>query len=622
MDKKAIEQLFFSLFTKNNRFTQDSPVYPDVWLEYFRHTTSDTDFRADLILTPHRDSTAPQLLQLLSEGLQKHYQTKKSSGSRDSGAAEPPGWQLASTGESVAAKLNLAELIEVALPLTKWWQQYMWEKDDINLPREDQKWLKEVTGAIVWCSKSTSGKRKTMPSSFADYHEEAFRVTPPKHQPSGKLPYALWSVSKNRPAEICLDKSVAATKADASRRTFDIRGKSIVWAVLDTGIDAQHTAFRKVNPATKEFYTEKMGAKTDPHSNFTRILATYDFTRFRSLMGELADRQARNAQKPPAKSLLKKLIPTTSDQTDTGLSDDIIGETTEGVFQALKKGRMFDWDMVSSLLRIPHNITEYKPPLHDHGTHVAGIIAANPGSGSGKNKLVGMCPEIQLIDIRVLDGQGQGDEFNILAALQFVRWFNNRRGNISIHGINLSLSMIHEVANYACGQTPVCETCNRLSAEGTVVVAAAGNLGQTLFRSKDGVEQEGFRMVNITDPGNADGVITVGATHSNRPHSYGVSYFSSKGPTGDGRIKPDLVAPGEKIESAVLNDRYDRKDGTSMAAPHVSGAAALLLDKHRELIGQTDRVKQILCGTATDLGREKYFQGAGMLDVLRAIQSV
>jgi hypothetical protein len=59
-----------------------------------------------------------------------------------------------------------------------------------------------------------------------------------------------------------------------------------------------------------------------------------------------------------------------------------------------------------------------------------------------------------------------------------------------------------------------------------------------------------------------------------------------------------------------------------MAAPHVSGAAALLIARHRELIGQPIRIKKILCETATDLGRERYFQGAGMLDVLRALQRV
>ena len=131
-----------------------------------------------------------------------------------------------------------------------------------------------------------------------------------------------------------------------------------------------------------------------------------------------------------------------------------------------------------------------------------------------------------------------------------------------------------------------------------------------------------FQSISITDPGNADGVITVGSTHRDFPHTFGVSYFSSRGPTGDGRSKPDIVAPGEKIEAPVPGKNMKRMDGTSMAAPHVSGAAALLIARHRELVGEPQRVKQILCKTATDLGREKYFQGSGMIDVLRALQSV
>jgi subtilisin family serine protease len=101
-----------------------------------------------------------------------------------------------------------------------------------------------------------------------------------------------------------------------------------------------------------------------------------------------------------------------------------------------------------------------------------------------------------------------------------------------------------------------------------------------------------------------------------------VSYFSSRGPTGDGRRKPDLVAPGEKITAPITNRGSKRMDGTSMAAPHVSGAAALLMARNRELIGQPLKIKRVLCDSATDLGRERDFQGAGMLDILRALQSV
>lgn len=153
------------------------------------------------------------------------------------------------------------------------------------------------------------------------------------------------------------------------------------------------------------------------------------------------------------------------------------------------------------------------------------------------------------------------------------------------------------------------------------MVAAAGNLGfvEDMGYSAFG---SGYKSINITDPGNTESVITVGATHRSEPHTYGVSFFTSRGPTGDGRVKPDLVAPGEKIDSTIPANGMERMDGTSMAAPHVSGAAALLIARNMELAGQPARIKEILCKTATDLGREKYFQGCGLVDILRALQSV
>jgi subtilisin family serine protease len=186
----------------------------------------------------------------------------------------------------------------------------------------------------------------------------------------------------------------------------------------------------------------------------------------------------------------------------------------------------------------------------------------------------------------------------------------------------MSLSIPHDVANYACGRTPVCDEAERVVSSGIVVVVAAGNQGFRKYTTEEGQTAEAYNSISITDPGNAELVITVGATHRYRPHMYGVSYFSSRGPTGDGRVKPDLVAPGEKITAPLPDNAYGLRDGTSMAAPHVSGAAALLLARYNELVGRPERIKQILCSTATDLGRERYFQGAGMLDVLRALQSI
>ena len=117
-----------------------------------------------------------------------------------------------------------------------------------------------------------------------------------------------------------------------------------------------------------------------------------------------------------------------------------------------------------------------------------------------------------------------------------------------------------------------------------------------------------------------------------------MSYFSSKGPTGDGRLKPDLVAPGERIISCATGAKravmkgllpdnpevaaYIDDSGTSMAAPHVSGAIAAFLSIRREFIGRPEDVKRIFLESATSLGREKYFQGHGLVDLMRAIQSV
>jgi len=207
------------------------------------------------------------------------------------------------------------------------------------------------------------------------------------------------------------------------------------------------------------------------------------------------------------------------------------------------------------------------------------------------------------------------------AVMDRIRHLNDMTDYMAIHGANLSLSIPHDVRNYACGRTPICLECERLVESGVVVVAAAGNYGYQSFQTTEG-SYDGYAAFTVTDPGNAEGVLTVGSTHRSAPHTFGVSYFSSRGPTGDGRAKPDLVAPGERIRGPVQTQDWGDLDGTSMAAPHVSGAAAMLMARYEELIGQPRRVKEILCKSATDLGRERSFQGHGMLDVLRAFQSI
>jgi len=412
-------------------------------------------------------------------------------------------------------------------------------------------------------------------------------------------------VSQNRRARMALFSSVAATKSDAARRLFEIDGSGITWAVIDSGIDARHPAFRR-------FETSKSGKvrpiplpKKKDWSNLTRISATYDFNIIRHILS-----------KNPGDD------PTVPPHVKAKLTRD--PGRAKSLRKSLESGREIDWSLVMPLVQVRHD-DSYEPPssLLDHGTHVAGILGADWRDEENKDLqdgvMRGICPDINIIDIRVFeDDSGDGGEFNVMAALQLLRYLNSHKEFMVVHGVNLSMSIHHEVANYACGRTPICEECRRCVGEGLIVVAAAGNEGYVTEMNTF----QGYRDVTITDPGNAEEVITVGSTHRDMPHTYGVSYFSSRGPTGDGRVKPDLVAPGEKIDSTVPGEGIFRKDGTSMSAPHVSGAAALLIARHQELIGQPGRVKEILCESATDLGREKYFQGHGMLDVLRALQSL
>jgi serine protease AprX len=304
-----------------------------------------------------------------------------------------------------------------------------------------------------------------------------------------------------------------------------------------------------------------------------------------------------------------------------------------------------------------------------HGTHVAGIIAgglparmprgsdlrvvervfdpANPDTPRVQDRqvsrpevLAGIARETKLVSLKVLDDRGNGQSRNVLRALEYVRKDVNGYGKLlRVHGVNLSLGYEFDPKWFACGQSPICAEVDRQDRSGVVVVVAAGNTGYGSLSALARQTNVGLTMT-INDPGNAALAITVGATHRDMPHTYGVSFFSSKGPTGDGRLKPDLVAPGERITSAAAGHAltsafpnakapapgrtavYVEDSGTSMAAPHVSGAVANFLSIRREFIGRPDEVKKIFLESATSLGRERYLQGHGLVDLMRAIQSI
>jgi serine protease AprX len=616
MQRDTIERLFYGEPEHQRRFTQDFPILPDVWIEYGKNPAG----RVELLLTPHNESDSATLARALRQRLADEPQAAGSAAAR-----------VLYNESVVLAALTFPQLLRAALPLSAWWERAVapahptWTRDALQQfatdlsafvpgarvlstdPRLLQKLIRIAGVVELERGGLNVGDVGVNPAPTPD-EIRAFAAVFDGLPAVGEGAGLLWSVSLNRRASASVWRSRLTVKADAAGRLFDARTTGIRWAVLDTGIDATHPAF-----ARRGQQARAKPAAADGDTIDSRVVKTYDFLRIKALLDPDAEDVALDADGSAA----------------ANLPADALREQREQLRNSLRRGRAIDWDLLEPFLRVPHTRTHYRAPQHDgHGTHVAGILAANwPEAAESTplgEPLVGVCPDIELYDLRVLpdDPADRADEFTVIAALQFVRHLNAHKDLMVVHGVNLSLSVPHDVANYACGRTPVCEECERAVASGVVVVAAAGNRGFNKSVEAEGGAVGDYRYISITDPGNADGVITVGSTHRMMPHNYGVSYFSSRGPTGDGRTKPDLVAPGERIESCALNGYVETMDGTSMAAPHVSGAAALLMSRHRELIGQPRRIKEILCRTATDLGREPRFQGAGIVDVLRAIQSV
>jgi subtilisin family serine protease len=231
----------------------------------------------------------------------------------------------------------------------------------------------------------------------------------------------------------------------------------------------------------------------------------------------------------------------------------------------------------------------------------------------------------------------------VIAALYHIRETVNSGGRtLIIHGANLSLGCRWDPGDYAAGQSPLCREIDLLVGTGVVVVVSAGNSGYTGATSQSS-DSRGV-LASITDPGNAQEAITVGSTHRDSPHRYGVTYTSSKGPTLDGRLKPDLLAPGERITSCatghlrqqmaklVVETNADEADaiaatyiedsGTSMAAAHVSGAIAAFLSVRQEFVGQPRQVKELFTTNATSLGRDRFLEGHGLIDLMRVLSNV
>jgi subtilisin family serine protease len=413
-------------------------------------------------------------------------------------------------------------------------------------------------------------------------------------QSSGR-PSAIFRIWPDYTLEPQIDRSAPTVKADAAWRSYDARGRRVVWAVIDSGIDACHPHFSALElAAERRGEVEPQGLTSQLHRDFSYLV------------------------NPPVVAAAPG-APGTS-PCGQALSDE-----------------------------------------SGHGTHVAGIIAGcspkgfEPQVADSKEtanggyiprarvgSMSGMAPACELVSLKVMRRSAQGTWITsssaVIRALTYLRTeVNVDPGLLRVHGVNMSLGCQWQPDQYAAGQSPLCQAVNQLVASGVVVVVSAGNYGASTSRG-DSANTSAI-LGSITEPGHAEGCIAVGSTHREAPHAFGVTWTSGKGPTLDGRMKPDVVAPGEWIASAATGEvraaagldpppgapipaTYAEQSGTSMAAPHVSGVIAAFLSARPEFIGRPEQVKGLLMQSATDLGRERYAQGAGLVDLMRMLANV
>lgn len=255
---------------------------------------------------------------------------------------------------------------------------------------------------------------------------------------------------------------------------------------------------------------------------------------------------------------------------------------------------------------------------HSHGTHTVGTMV-----GETEDKVYGIAPDAEWIGCRCME-RGYGTPFTYLECFE---WF---LAPTDENGLNPDPDKAPHVINNSWGCPPmegcnatnfdlIDEAINNLRAAGIVVVASAGNEGRS-----------GCGTVN-DPPAMFDGALAVGASDIDDS----LAAFSSRGPVlvdGSMRMKPNVVAPGVSIRSAVLGGGTASWSGTSMAGPHVAGAVALLISAVPDLAGQVEVIEDLLESTAIPLFLEDScggiagtdspnpFFGYGRIDVLAAVQ--
>ncbi|MFM7691822.1 MAG: S8 family serine peptidase, partial [Alphaproteobacteria bacterium] len=440
LDRETINRLLYGT-DQQRRFTLDNPIQADVWERFLllgqerqRRLAANPKDRApeprvSLLLTPKltrgENDEIPGSAALLAEALRRRVLRLAPNAPRPERgtAAEYNGLaalRIAATEQYVAIDLTFREVMDLLVPLTDWW----WRKE--NKPLRDYvqrpgKWpdeprarrflmLASLTDQLLSPKPEVKDAIEGLFRFFEPAQEEAFPefgatpglqatrqreadalpapmalpedswasaqsfrkpIGPAEHTPA--LP-RIWTIARNaRAVPVSLGpgfQGQKTVKADAARLLFNIKTAHLTWAIVDSGIDQTHPAFRE-DPAQK---APGRPGKAKAAAPANRVLGRLDFTKLRRLLSEEGTTKTRS---------------------------DAAKESMRSLWRRNTNGRSLDWALIEPLIRVE----EPKPPESLHGTHVAGILAGNmpdgPIPGEPESGLIGICPDIKLLDLKV-----------------------------------------------------------------------------------------------------------------------------------------------------------------------------------------------------------------------------
>ena len=299
-------------------------------------------------------------------------------------------------------------------------------------------------------------------------------------------------------------------------------------------------------------------------------------------------------------------------------AQEVFPYTGEGVTVAvLDSGMAMHPDLKENLAAFRDFVGKEKRPYDDsgHGTHVVGCMCGS-GLCSG-GRYAGIAPKCRIVACKVLDEKGEGDARDMMEAVSFCI---RHRKLYGIKILSLSVGLNDQQERAVIKRLADCleEACDA----GILVIVAAGNEGP----KADSMSPLG-KSPRIISVGCYDGELTGKGRERGRTMQKNCAVYSGRGPDQRGLRKPDIVAPGTGIISCSANFKvlpggriknpYTSMDGTSMAVPAVSGAAALLWQKYPDFT--CEQIRNALLWSAADLHKPWNYQGWGLLDVQAAL---